>query len=183
MTQRNTVLFGIDEYLTKFEDHLAFLYLLLFFVGIGVSKRATSQALTVLVMALAEFSMNAIRYPVWDFTSDLAIDYEIRLFVWYTCWVVSTGVIAFALQYTHVWLNVTRVREASIILLILMGYIAMHCISFFNQAFFEVQAIHLFYQIGIPTLNLGIAVFLLYSMLRKLINVDLSFALRRDSDD
>ncbi len=176
-------MFGIDEYLAKLGDFLPYLYSLLFFVSIGVSKRATSLAITVLVLAMAEFFMNGLRDPVLAFASDEQFNYEARLAVWYGCWVVGNVAIVFALQYTHVWLNVTREREASIIILVLMGYVVMHSIGFFNRVFVDIPAISLFYQIGIPTLNVGVAVFLLYSMLGTLFNVDFRFAVRRNNNN
>ncbi len=173
----------LDNYVLAFDAYFPFLYSVLFFVSIGVLKRTTSLALTVLVLALAEFTMSAIRDPVWAFASDQSINYEVRLAAWYGCWFLCNIVIAFVIQYIHVWLNITRGREASIILLVRMGFVVMHFISYFNQAFLDVQVIETVYQIGIPMLNLGVAVFLLYSMLRSLINVDINIAVRRNGND
>jgi len=154
--------------LLEIRDWLPFLYSLLFVVSIGVFKKHTSLSLIVVLLALFEFISNAITLPLLDIMNDKSIDYVIRLSAWVGFWVLSNRLIIELLQRAHEWLNITKGKELVMVQGAYIGLISLLAIDFINQITFKTIVIDVLYRFGIPTINLSIAGYLLFAMLKHM---------------
>lgn len=154
--------------LLEIRDWLPFLYSLLFVVSIGVFKKHTSLSLIVVLLALFEFISNAITLPLLDIMNDKSIDYVIRLSAWVGFWVLSNRLIIELLQRAHEWLNITKGKELVMVQGAYIGLISLLALHYIDRVFTRSDIINVVYQFGIPTINLSIAGYLLFAMLKHM---------------
>ena len=159
---------SISHYLVEIESILPFLYSLLFVVSIGVFKKHTSLSLIVVLLALFEFISNAITLPLLDIMNDKSIDYVIRLSAWVGFWVLSNRLIIELLQRAHEWLNISKGKELVMVQGAYIGLISLLFLYYLNAIFVDSSILSVIPRLGIPTINLSIAGYLLFAMLKHM---------------
>lgn len=155
------------QLLLEIRDWLPYIYSLLFVVSIGVFKKQTSLSIIVVLLALFEFTSNSITLPLLELMNDKSIDYVYRLSAWVGFWMLYVYAQIVLLQKAHIWLNVTKGKELVFVQSGLLGIILLFMLYFTNAMFLKSKVVAYIPQFGIPALNLSIAGFLLFAMLKQ----------------
>ena len=155
------------QLLSEIRDWLPYIYSLLFVVSIGVFKKQTSLSIIVVLLALFEFTSNGIFTPFLELVNDKSTAYVYRLSAWVGFWMLYVYAQIVLLQKAHVWLNVTKGKELVFVQSGLLGIIILFMLYLTDRLFIKNDLLHQVYQFGIPALNLSIAGFLLFAMLKQ----------------
>ena len=155
------------DFLLKIEVAFPYIYSLLFVVSIATFKRLTSLSIIVILLALFEFASNEITLPFLELMNDKSIDYVYRLSALIGFWMLYVYAQIVLLQKAHIWLNVTKGKELIFVQSGLLGIILLFMLYFTNAMFLESKVVAYIPQFGIPALNLSIAGFLLFAMLKQ----------------
>ena len=157
----------IIEFLSIVETTFPYIYSLLFVVSIATFKRLTSLSIIVVLLALFEFTSNEITYPFLDLVNDKSIAYAYRLSAWAGFWMLYVYAQIVLLQKAHIWLNVTKGKELVFVQWGLLSIILLFMVSLIDRIFIQNSVLDILYRLGIPALNLSIAGFLLFAMLKQ----------------
>lgn len=147
-------------------------------VSIGVYKCATSLTIVSVILALGEYSQEVIKRPLWEFVADNSYDYDLRIMAWVGVWVVTYTIMIVTLHKLHIWLNVTKSKEARVVQWILTGSLILQILKYLDEILISSKAMLMLYQFGIPIINLSLAVYVLYVLLRKILDVNFKVSVR-----
>lgn len=146
-------------------NFLPYLYILLFVLSIGVHKQISSLSITIILVACAEFIMDAVAGPLFTAVSDTSVDDVIRLSVWMLFWCYFYGLCVYVLEKSHIWLNISKEK---ILVIIESGFallILFELLYFANAFFIESIHIELFYNAGLPLVGFSMGIYLSFQLL------------------
>lgn len=158
----------INELVLEIGSYLPYLYSLLFVVSIGIFKKHTSLSLIIVILALAEFAMEATTLPLLSTLNNKSIEYVIRLGVWVLFWGMVDLLIIWLLQKTHIWLNISKGKELKFVQGAYILLIALLLVHFINRVVTEISIVDLVYHFGVPIINFTIAAYLLFNVLKHM---------------
>ena len=83
-------------------------------------------------------------------------------------WVLSNRLIIELLQRAHEWLNITKGKELVMVQGAYIGLISLLFLYYLNAIFADSSILSVIPRLGIPTINLSIAGYLLFAMLKHM---------------
>lgn len=159
---------SLHSALLQLDSIIPFLYSFLFLVSIGVFKKHSSLSLIVVILGLAEFAMHSITMPFLNFLDGDDIPYYMAMALWVGVWVAIDVFIIYILQKTHFWLKINKGPELIFVQSAYFGLIVLLSINYINRMLIKSDAIELIYNLGIPSINLSIAGYLLFALLKQM---------------
>lgn len=159
---------SLHALLTEIHVVVPYLYSLLFLVSIGVFKKNTSISIIVVILALFEFIASSITFPFLEFLDGDDIPYYMAMALWVGFWVSVDVFIIYILQKAHFWLKINKGPELVYVQGAYLGLISLLALHYINRMIIKVDAIDLIYHYGIPAINLSIAGYLLFALLKQM---------------
>ncbi len=146
-------------------------------VSVGHFKMTTSLAITAIVLTFSELFQRLIRDSLWNYIS--TIDADIGRMLWYGTW-VSIHLIAIKLIHqVHIWKNVAIGKEAAVIGWFLFTLSLLLTTRYLSAISFQSEYYAAFYQFAIPAINLSMGVYLIYSTVVNIYDIDIRTRVRR----
>ena len=141
-------------------NYLPYLYVVMFLLCIATSKKLTSLSITIILIACAEFIIDAVAPPLSAISSDRTLEYVVRVSVWTGFWTFSYMIIGIVLHKSHDWLNLVKGRAVKQVHYLLAGLAALEWLGYVNAFFIKQEFIKTLYALGIPALGLLLGVYL-----------------------
>lgn len=146
-------------------NYLPYLYILMFVLSLGLYKQLTSLSLTIILVACAEIFMDAIASPLLTALNDKSVDAIIRLGIWLMFWCYFYALCVYALEKSHIWLNISKGRTLVIIESVFGVLILFELLYFANAFFIQSNAVKAVYHAGLPFAGLSMGVYLFSELL------------------
>jgi len=144
---------------------MPYLYVFMFLLCIGVQKQLSSLSVTIILVACAEFAMDALASPLLTALNDKSMTYEVRMSMWALFWCYLYAFIVLAIEKSHHWLNIGKGR-ALFFVQVLFGISAiLELIEYVNALVFKTGILAEVYDFGLPTIGLAIGLHLITQLL------------------
>lgn len=144
--------------LTEIGDCMPFIYSLIAIISLRFFRRYSSLLITVLVLDIGQFSMNVIRDPLWAIVSQPE---ETRgALIWSGTWICCNGALVWLLHKIHIWCSIAKSRIAHQASYVLAFMSILQTLKFADSLFLQMPAVMLMYQVAIPTVNIGLALYI-----------------------
>jgi len=132
----------------------------MFFLCIANSKKLTSLSATIILVASAEFIMDAVASPLFAIASDKTIEYVVRVSAWTGFWTFFYMIIGICLHKAHDWLNLAKGRAVKNVHYLFASLAAAEWLGYVNAFFIKQEFIKTVYAVSIPALGLLLGVYL-----------------------
>lgn len=146
-------------------NYLPYLYVLMFILGIGIHKQLSSLSIIIILMACAEFIMDTTGSSLLKALSNRGLADGVGMSIWALFWCYLYAMAVLVFEKSHHWLNLSKGRELITIQALFGLATVIQIIDFVNIMVFQIQAIYIVYEAGIPLIGLAIGVYLLAELL------------------
>lgn len=163
-------LFAID-------DFLPFLYICICLVSVAHFQMTTSLSIATIILCISEFAHAYIRGPVWNNLP--LLDADFARIVWSGLWVSFNFVTAWLIYRTHVWRNVAISKEVMMIIWSKILINILLSIRYLSAITIKSDFIAIIYQYAIPTINVGLGIYLIFALVRNIYDIRIQARVRR----
>lgn len=147
---------------------MKYFYLLGLLAGVFRWRDWRSFNLVALVLVSSEFLMNALRPHLWAFVGTLTLSEAV--IVWCSTWSLCYLLSIWLIHFSHSRFKVAMGREATVISISMLSLIALQVIRYVDAIYLETSFISDIYRWGIPSINLSMGGYMLYSFFNEVRN-------------
>lgn len=165
------------ETLFTIDDLIPFLYLAICIISVGHFKMTTSLSITAIALTLSELFQRLIRDPLWHYLP--TIDADNGRMLWYGTWVSIYMTTVVCLHKVHVWKNIAIAKEAVTIGWSLTLLSLLMLIRYISAISVQSEFYATFYQFAIPSINMGMGLYLIYSTVVNIYDINIRTRVRR----
>lgn len=153
----------MHEFLVLIDDNLMYLYLPLLAASLVYFGRINSFIVSITLLCVLGFFSREVRGPLWDWVLTLQGNHQ--FIAWFGAWFVIDNLFMPVLFYIHWKLKLPVGRAADMLVKSILFKCTMHTIIYTNMIWLKYTAIQQFYQFGIPAINIGMGLMLIYFLL------------------
>lgn len=156
------------EFLVVIGNSLKYFYLLALLAGILYWRGLTTFNLVTLVLFVSEVAMNLLRDPLWAFVGSL--EFNEAVIVWCLTWSLCYFLAILLMHFLHSRLRVAMGREATVIGFSMLSLVVLQILRYVEALYFDSWLITELYRWGIPSINVSMGGYLLFTFLREVRN-------------
>lgn len=168
---------ALRHFLFSIDDFVPFLFTSICLISVAHFHMTTSLSLTTTIFAVSELHSAVIKDHLWYLTTQT--DPDTARMIWAGTWVTLNLITAFLIFKVHVWRNIEISRSSFIAICVLAAFNIAHLVRYISAITFKSEFISLIYHFTIPTINIGLGVYLAFSLFRDIYDIRIQARVRR----
>lgn len=168
---------SMRQFLFAIDDFVPFLFTSICLISVAHFHMTTSLSLTTTIFAVSELHSAVIKNHLWHLTT--LTEPDIARMIWAGTWVTLNLITAYIIFKVHVWRNIEISRSTFVAICALALFNAAHLIRYISAISLKSEYISLIYHFTIPTINIGLGVYLAFSLFRDIYDIRIQARVRR----